>query len=281
MPTRRSARRGQHDAESGRRGLPGSRRRRPRGTDAGEPSAPRLHLGRSATDEVRDVGRADEDGVDARPLEREHVVPRRRRAGRRSRACRRERRGAGRGSARAASRRPRPRAARAGRSRGRSARATPAATPRRGRRRRSRGPSSTARCVQLLEIAPPRRAPRRRSGRRRRRLARGLRRGVDAEEDRQRRRLAQMPPRASTQRERLRRPAPRRCRAPSASRDERDDRDSVSLRDRLAEASRRRSLGGMLLQARQVPIGCQTVFSSRKAAISHGLCPSAGRGRRA
>ena len=54
--------------------------------------------------------------------------------------------------------------------------------------------------------------------------------------------------------------------------DEGDDRDPVSLGDRLAEAA----AAGHWPDATQVPIGCQTVFSSRKAAISQGLCPVGG-----
>src|SRR5262245_14344650 len=39
------------------------------------PAGPRSsNLRRRATDEVGDVGRADEDGIDPRPLEREHLV---------------------------------------------------------------------------------------------------------------------------------------------------------------------------------------------------------------
>ena len=51
--------------------------------------------------------------------------------------------------------------------------------------------------------------------------------------------------------------------------DEGDDRDPVPFRDRLAE---RPSPGHCAdPTCGYVPIGCQTVFSSRKAAISHGL----------
>ena len=68
--------------------------------EAADGAGGRLDLRRRATDEVGDLLRADEHRVDARPLEREHVVAGGGRGGRRSRASRPGRRAAGRGSAR-------------------------------------------------------------------------------------------------------------------------------------------------------------------------------------
>ena len=108
-------------------------------------------------------------------------------------------------------------------------------------------------------------------------LARGLRRRVDAEEDRERGRVADAVDGADHARGPPRRPPRPRAR-PSASRDEREDRDAVPFGDRLAEASRPGHWRGSYCgrRRRHVPIGCQTVFSSRKAAISHGLCAVGG-----
>jgi hypothetical protein len=132
---------------------------------------------------VGDVGRADEDGVDAGAFEREHLLARGRRqvgdrelaagtSGSRSRIARR------------GSRRRRPPAARAGRSRDRSARASRRATPRRGRPTTISSPSSwRARCSSSRCSSSS--CPRPRSGTRRRRRRSRLGRGVDAEQDRQ------------------------------------------------------------------------------------------------
>src|SRR5262245_1420558 len=99
-------------------------------------------------------------------------------------------------------------------------------------------------------------------------LVRGLGRRVDPEQDRQ---LARPDSRCrSTQSETLG-ALLLGCLCGRGVADERDDRDPVSLGDRLAEAPRPGHCADAN-PAGQVPIGCQTVLSSRKAAISHGLC---------
>ena len=56
--------------------------------------------------------------------------------------------------------------------------------------------------------------------------------------------------------------------------DRSDDGDAVALGDGVAESALRHPCVGSVSSA-QRPIGCQTVFSSRKAAICQGLCESA------